>query len=172
MATAKSTATTEITDIQRQMAQIRHELHIEVREAVKGAQSWTDWRSLVRNHPWLTLGAATAVGYLIVPRRRAESPTIVAVSPPAAGLAPAAPVPPEVRPRGRRWGLLGTAFSLLAPLAVRAAQNYALQSLERWMAQQPHGPGPIPTGANPRPGGGARPAAPWDPAARPRDPRG
>ena len=51
MATAKSTPA-EINEIQRRMAQIRRELHEEVREAVKGAQSLTDWRSQVRHHPW------------------------------------------------------------------------------------------------------------------------
>ena len=71
MVTAKSTPA-EINEIQRRMAQIRHELHEEVREAVKGAQSLTDWRSQVRNHPWLALGAAAVMGYMIVPRRRRE----------------------------------------------------------------------------------------------------
>ena len=91
MATAKSTAA-EITEIQRRMAQVRRELHEEVREAVKGAQSLTDWRSQVRHHPWLALGAAAAVGYLIVPRRRQEpAPTIVAVTPHGRGRRRAGP---------------------------------------------------------------------------------
>ena len=58
MATAKPSNSTELEDIQRRMAQIRHDMHGEVRQAVKGAQSLTDWRSLVRNHPWLTVGVA------------------------------------------------------------------------------------------------------------------
>src|SRR5204862_6181138 len=127
MATAKSTPTTDINDIQRRMAQIRHELHVEAREAVKGAQALTDWRGVVRSHPLLALGAAAAVGYLIVPRRRSEAPAIVAVSP--AALSAAAPAKPASQPRGSRWGLLGTAFSLLAPIAVRAAQHSAIQSM-------------------------------------------
>src|SRR5437868_1326978 len=132
MATAKSTPTAEINDIQRRMAQIRHELHVEVQEAVKGAQSLTDWRSLVRNYPWLALGTAAAVGYLIVPKRRGETSTIVAVGTPASGLAATATPQPARRPRGNRWGLVGTAVSLLTPIAVRAAQNYAIQYLEQW----------------------------------------
>jgi hypothetical protein len=170
MATAKSTTTEEILDTQRRMAQIRHELHVEAREVVKGAQSLTDWRSLVRNYPWLALGAVAAVGYLIVPRRSA-TPTVVAVTPPAPALAASMPVQPEQPPRRRRWGILSTALGLLGPIAVRAAQNYAIQSMEQWLAAQPSG-GPAPTGPGPRPGGGdARPTMPFGSPGRPRDAR-
>ncbi|HZW33636.1 MAG TPA: hypothetical protein VFF52_23145 [Isosphaeraceae bacterium] len=166
MATAKSTTTEQILDIQRRMAQMRHELHVDAREVVKGAQSLTDWRSLVRNHPWLSLSAAAAVGYLIVPRR-AERPTVVAVSPPVPVSAAATPAPPERPPRRNRWGILSTVMGLLGPIAVRAAQNYALQAMEQWLAAQPRG-GPLPTG----PGGGTgRPTTPFGAPGRPREAR-
>lgn len=173
MATAKSIPTADMNDIQRRMAQIRRELHEEVREAVKGAQSLTDWRNQVRNHPWLALGAAAAVGYMIVPkRRRPESPTIVTVNPVAAGMGgdSSAQAPPSSRPRKDRLGILGSAFSLISPIAVRAAQNYAIQYLEQWLAAQQSGTGPAPGPGSgpshadePRPagsGGGARPSFP------------
>jgi hypothetical protein len=169
MATAKSTTTAEILEIQRRMAQIRHELHVEARDVVKGAQSLTDWRSLVRNHPWLTLSAAAAVGYLIVPRR-SEIPTVVAVRPPATALAEATPAQWERPPRPKRSGILSTALGLLGPIAVRAAQNYAIQWMEQWLAAQPSG-GPAPTGPAARPGGGARPTMPFGSPGRPRDAR-
>jgi hypothetical protein len=170
MAMAKSTTTGEILDIQRRMAQIRHELHVEAREVVKGAQSLTDWRNLVRNHPWLTLGAAAAAGYLIVPRR-APAPTVVAVSPPAPVLTAPAPAQSERPPRGRRFSILGTALSLLGPIVVRAAQNYAIQSMEQWLAAQPSG-GPAPSGPGPRAGGsGAGPARPFGSPGLPREAR-
>jgi hypothetical protein len=170
MATAKATTTGEILEIQRQMAQIRHELHVEAREVVKGAQSLTDWRSLVRNHLWLALSAAAAVGYLIVPRR-SGTPTVVAVNPPAPALAGSMPAQPERPPRRSRWGILSMALGLLGPIAVRAAQNYAIQSMEQWLAAQPSG-GPAPTGPGPRPGsGGARPTTPFGSPGRPRDAR-
>jgi hypothetical protein len=173
MATAKSIPTVDMNDIQRRMAQIRHELHEEVREAVKGAQSLTDWRSQVRNHPWLALGAAAAVGYMIVPkRRRPETPTIVTVNPVSAGTGrdSSAQAPPSSPPRRGRLGILGSAFSLISPIAVRAAQNYAIQYLEQWLAAQQSGTGPAPGpgsgpshAAEPRPagsGGGPRPPFP------------
>jgi hypothetical protein len=176
MATAKSTPA-EILEIQRRMAQVRHELHEEVREAVKGAQSLTDWRSQVRNHPWLALGAAAAVGYLNVPRRREPGPASVAVAPAAADPAAvqAIPAAPEKK---KRWGLIGSAVGLLAPIAVRAAQNYAIQYLEQWIAAQPTGTGPKPFGSGPFPGGptagggtGARGSSPSGTPGRPRDVR-
>ncbi len=139
MATAKSSSA-EISEIQRRMAQVRHELHEEVREAVKGAQSLTDWRSQVKNHPWLALGAATAVGFMLVPRRRHEpAPTIVTVGPHPAVVPAAAAAGPEKKKR--RWGLIGSAVGMLAPIAVRAVQNYAIQYLEQWIASQPPGGG-------------------------------
>jgi hypothetical protein len=177
MATAKSTPA-DITEIQRRMAQIRRELHEDVRGAVEGAQSLTDWRSQVRNHPWLALGAAAALGYLIVPRRRPDPvPAIVTVAPPAAAAAVAAS---PAAPRKRRWGLLGSAMGLLAPIAVRAAQNYAIQYLEQWVTSQPpgqgaalFGSGPFPgaTHAGGGPGPGPRPAGPSGMTGRPRDAR-
>jgi hypothetical protein len=175
MATAKSVATEDVRDIQRRMAQIRRDLHEEVKEAVKGAQSLTDWRSQVKSHPWLALGAAAAVGYLIVPRRRRpETPTIVAVNPvaaaPAAG--PSAVATPS-SPSRKGGSILGSAFGLLAPIAVRAAQNYAIQYMEQWLAAQQGGIGPAPApGFGARPGTEPRPTAAGAVGPRPSAPSG
>ena len=142
MATAKSSPTTEIGEIQRKMARVRHDLHEDVREAVKGAQSLTDWRSVVRSHPWLALATASLTGYLIVPRRRSEGPAVVAVSVPPTGppaLAPAhhLDLSSVGAPRKKRvWGLVGSVLGLLAPVAIRAAQNYAAQYLEQRLTPQ------------------------------------
>jgi hypothetical protein len=174
MTTAKST-TADITEIQQRMAQIRRDMHEDVREAVKGAQSLTDWRSQVRSHPWVALGTAAGLGYLIVPKRHpAPAPAIVTVAPAAATQ------PIASAPKKKRWGLIGSAFGLLAPIAVRAAQNYAIQYLEQWIASQPPGAGRTPFGAGlfpgaPAPGGpagpGARPSPPQGTPGRPRDTR-
>jgi hypothetical protein len=169
MTTTKSTSI-EIEDIQRRMAQIRHEMHGEVLEAVKGAQSLTDWRSLVRNHPWLTVGVATAVGYLLVPRRRATAPMIVAVNAPTPKLAALVePQKPSANTGVTSWSVMGTAFSLLAPIAVRAAQNYAMQYIEGLLAR--HEFPPTEAGRRGRPAeNGARPGAPLGPSGRLRQP--
>ena len=124
----KPPLTTEISEIQRRMAQIRHDMHHEVQGAVRGAQSLTDWRSVVRNRPWLSLSIAVAVGYLIVPRRQSEARTLVTAGPISN---PVSPPTAMLQTEPSRWSSLKTVYSLLAPVAVRAAQNYALQHLER-----------------------------------------
>ncbi len=140
MATAKSTMMAESQEIQRRMAQVRRDLHQEAQQVVRGAQSMTDWKGMVKAHPWLALGISATVGYFIVPSRRvAAAPTIVtlpAVHHSAEPLVTAGAEksnPPEKR---SRWGVLGTVFSLVAPIAVRAAQNYAMNYVEQMLAGQ------------------------------------
>ena len=146
MPPAKPITTTDIAEIQRRMAQIRHDMHQEVEGAVKGAQLLTDWRSLVKSYPWLTISLAAVVGYAIVPRRRStylDRRAEFAVSPefpPASNMAARVP-----RKRPTAWNILGSAFGLLSPVAVCAVQNYALGHLEQWLSQHPLPP--VPTGS-------------------------
>ena len=130
-----ATAPPEIDEIRRKMAQIRRDLHEDVRSVVQGAEAATDWRRFIRNYPWATMGAALAVGYVLVPRRHRATTTIHMASPEMArAIAPAeAPKPAEAK-KGK--GLLGTVFGLVAPVAFRAAQGYALQFAEQWMSQK------------------------------------
>ena len=69
-----ATASNDIDSIRQQMAQIRHELHQDVRGVVVNAEAVTDWRRYYRMSPWASLAAAFAVGYLVVPKRRRKSP--------------------------------------------------------------------------------------------------
>jgi hypothetical protein len=137
MATANSPDSTEISNIQRRMAQIRREMHQDVQGAVHGAQSLTDWRSLIRGHPWVALGLAAVAGYLIVPKRVRETQALAAPS----GTPPeATPITARNQPAPARHAeasTIGTVFSLVAPVAVRAAQNYALKRFERWLEEHP-----------------------------------
>jgi hypothetical protein len=144
MPAAKPMTSMNVSDIQRQMAQIRHDMHQEVQGAVKGAQSLTDWRSLVKGHPWLSISTASVIGYLIVPRRHPVSSTIVAVGNPSPELlGTTAARGQEKQSKDAGWSILGTAFSLVAPVAVRAAQNYAIGHFERWLSQ--HQMPPVPS---------------------------
>ena len=118
------------------MAQIRRDLHEDVKGVVQGAEAATDWRRFIRNYPWACMGAALAVGYLVVPRKHRPTTTNIHMATPeiARAIAPVeAPKPAETK-KGK--GLLGTVFGLLAPVAFRAAQGYALQFAEQWMAQK------------------------------------
>ena len=135
MAMPKAANAAQISEIQRQMGQIRHEMHQEVRGAVRGAQSLTDWRSMVANHPWAAIGVAAVTGYLVVPHRRSQSDSgdaklaaaLAIASRNAAAAQPAAP--PAIRS-----SIFRSAFSLLTPVLIRAGQNYVLGQLEQWLA--------------------------------------
>jgi len=135
MATARAGNPAEINEIQRRMAQIRRDMHADVQGAVRGAQSLTDWRSLVGSHPWAALGVAAGVGYLVVPHRRSESHANAAYL--AGAVAAANQAVPAERSSGARKarsGAFAAVFSLLTPVLMRAAQNYALNQLEQWLA--------------------------------------
>jgi hypothetical protein len=158
--------TAEISEIQRHMAQIRRDMHHEVQGAVRGAQSLTDWRSLVSNHPWLALGTAATVGYLVVPNRRRDAQTFVAVGPTANLVPPPAPFVRNAPPlQSATWNIWKAVYGLVAPVAMRAAQNYALQHLERLLAAHPFMFPDTPPSSEKAAGPG-RPAAHPGPAAR------
>ncbi len=135
MATSRAGGGTDLSELQRQMAQIRHEMHEEVRGAVRGAQSLTDWRRIVANHPWAALGIAAAAGFLVVPSRRArrmdQSLPTTALAQATQSPAPYRGVPSPVA----GLGVLRTALGLLTPVIARAAQNYALNQIEHWLAE-------------------------------------
>jgi hypothetical protein len=154
-----ATANNEIDEIRRQMAQIRRELHQNVREVVANAEAVTDWRRYFRMYPWIAAGAAFTVGYALVPRRHAVVPKGRLAT--EADVAQVRAAVEDARTKPRK-GLIGGALGVIAPLAVRAAQAYALQYLENWIA---HGhesmiPGELPPedrsypSGNPNPPGG------------------
>jgi hypothetical protein len=135
MAMAKSTMAAESQEIQRKMARVRRDLHEDAQQVVRGAQSITDWKSQVRSHPWLSLGIVATVGYLLVPVRRTVTPTIVTLPAAVPPLAAAAGRT-EAKQKRSGWSGLGMVFSLVAPIAVRAAQNYAMNYVEQVLAAQ------------------------------------
>jgi len=160
-----ATASNDIDAIRRQMAQIRRELHEDVQEVVAGAEAVTDWRRYVRSYPWPAVGVAFAVGYLVVPKRRRSVPRDIARQADVAGvreeLRQARAIVPEEKKRGK--GFIAAGFGLLAPMAWRLAQNYAMGYLEQWIAQQQQqymtatGPPPAAPG---RPGAAGWPGGP------------
>jgi len=135
MAMPKAGTGAELAEIQRSMGRIRHDMHAEVQGAVKGAQSLTDWRSMVATHPWGALAAAATLGYLIVPHRRSHRSSHDEHL--AAALAAVARGPAAVQsaePPASRPSLARSVFSILTPVVVRAAQNYVLGQAEQWLA--------------------------------------
>jgi hypothetical protein len=148
-----ATTTNESDEIRRKMALIRRDLHEDVREVVAGAEAATDWRRYVRSYPWVSVGAAAAAGFLVVPRRSRTLPHDVARR------SDLAEVQDELRQARQatatqekeRRSLVGAAVAMAAPLAWRFAQNYALAYLEQWIAQHQQQamaqPGPRPDGS-------------------------
>lgn len=117
------------------MAQIRHELHQDVQGVVRGVEATADWRRYVRSYPWVALGVAFGVGYVIVPRRhRAPSPAGAHLAPEQV---PAQVVAAAVEPAKKKGrGLFKTAVGLATPFLLRTAQGYALQYFEQFLAQK------------------------------------
>ena len=173
------------------MAQIRAELHQDVQGVMKGAEATTDWRRYVRNYPWVMTGVAFGVGFLLAPRRRrSTTAAVVAAAPAIAAAAPnlAAAIAPAAEPAKKKGtGVFKTVVGLATPFALRAAQGYALQFFEQYLAQKmastqspfanlasqflPEGmggPGGPSAGGSPGPGGQPGPGRPGFPGQPPR----
>jgi len=172
-----SIVTEDADAIRRQMAQIRRDLHEDVRGVVASAEAVTDWRRYIRNYPIVSLGLAAAVGYLVVPRRHRSVPTDLAThadmtrvreAVEEAGAKPKR-ADKERKESKERKGLLAMALALVGPVAVRAAQGYAVQAFENWIVQQQQamaeGPPPPGQGQAKAPGGTGRPSG--TPGGRP-----
>lgn len=137
MAMVESSFKSEISNIQREMARARRQIHDDLGGAIDGVQTLTDWRTIVRAYPWVSLGIAAAAGYVIVPRRKAAS----VAAPVETRLVRDDRIAPLAQPAtGRsgvgKWALLSSTFAMLSPIALRLAQTYALRYLERWLNGQ------------------------------------
>jgi len=134
-----ATASNDIDKILRRMAEIRRELHEDMQGVVAGAEAVTDWRRYVRLYPWAAVGAAIAIGYLVVPRRRRSVSEVVDRVVPRVAEAVRVETPSEKKvevKKERKAGLLGALGGMIMPVIVRAGQGYVSQFLERWIAQQ------------------------------------
>lgn len=59
----------EADELQQRMREVRADIRHDVQELAASAREMADWTSYVRAYPWLCVGAALAVGYLVVPQR-------------------------------------------------------------------------------------------------------
>lgn len=123
----------DVDEIYHQMAVIRRERHMNVRESVAGAEAVMDWGRYTWTYPWIALGAAVAVGYVIytsghqkVTAGTASLADGARASEPVAGAGAGGQERPGI---GRN--LLLTAWDLLFPVAVRAGQNYLVHWVEK-----------------------------------------
>lgn len=118
-----------IEDIQRRMAEVRRDLRSDMREAVKGVEASLDWRSYFNRAPLAATAAAFVVGIVVAPARKSKA--LKAMQTPARTAAGAGePRPAASAGERERSTLLGAAVGILAPIAIRAAQGYALRWVE------------------------------------------
>lgn len=121
--------------VRAQMQQIRCDIDRDLDEMVASARRMVDWRHYVKTYPWTCLGAAAALGFLIVPKRKMEHGPESAAEP-----APAAT-------RGWVDAIWATATSI----AVRKAIELLGQSAARVLgtaADSPHRPSPVVDGVS------------------------
>ncbi len=174
-----ATVSQESDEIRRQMAQIRRAMHEDVKEVVATAEAAADWRQYLMAYPWVSIGVAFGIGYLIVPRRHKTRDAIKATQADVSkvremvettGKKVAETARAQTDPPARKKGLIAAGLGMLAPIAWKAAQGYAMKYLEQWIMQQQSsamqaGPPPF------QPGGSIGPGGPGGPGRPPTGPR-
>ena len=117
--------------IRHRMEEVRCDLDEDVQEIVEGARDMGAWRSYVKSYPWVCLGAAFAVGYFIVPRRRSGQPDIETLAELAnqSHLLATSHIPTKSNARGMFLAFMGN-------LVMRGVSAYALQQAGKLFATQ------------------------------------
>jgi hypothetical protein len=122
------------------MQQIRCEIDQGLEEMVASARGMVDWKHYVKTYPWLCLGTAAALGFLIVPKRS------VAIHPDAATLEELARTGHLVaQPAAEATrGLVGELLATVASIAVRQGIEFVGQSAARLLGRAADLPLPSP----------------------------
>jgi hypothetical protein len=55
-------------EIRKRMELVRIQMRADVQALIRNARIKTDWRHYVERYPWLTMGAATLLGFWLVPK--------------------------------------------------------------------------------------------------------
>ena len=113
--------------IQRRMHDLRGQLDHDVEEVVDSAKEFTDWHTYVRRYPWVCVGVAAAIGYLVVPSRvELESPDVETLL----ELTKKNKLVVEANPSPRKQeGIASTALRFLLHTAGRSALTYLGQKV-------------------------------------------
>jgi short subunit dehydrogenase-like uncharacterized protein len=109
-------------DLQQQLATARSALVNDMGGAVDSAKTLADWRQHFRAHPLVFCGAAAALGFLLVPRRRPAAPPM-----------PVMPWPPESVSAAMNTASMNTPSaaenrSVIKSLLLMAATNVAREA--------------------------------------------
>lgn len=116
------------------MRRVRRELNVEVQEIVEQARDLADWRYYVGRYPWICLGGAAALGYLLVPARVVVEHTLANREPPPA------PPPRITAPAAPSW--MGGVVSSLASAATSAVVQGGTALLRRQLENYLQGAAP------------------------------
>jgi len=127
--------TTQADEIQREMRQIRVELRDNVQEIVSSAREIVDWQSYVKAYPWLCVGAAAFVGYLLVPSRT----TVIRPDPEALRELTKSREMLEQQVKPKKT-LVGMVVGMVAASAAQAAMSVASRQVQQLLQsfQHPH----------------------------------
>lgn len=141
-----ATGSNEVDEIYHRMAVIRRELHLHVRESVAGAETMMDWGRYTWTYPWIAVGAASVMGYLVYTGRH-QSVTVDTANLADGSMASEPIEGARATGEGRlRIGrkLLFAAWDIIFPVAVRVGQNYLLQWFEQQYPTRTVGPTVLP----------------------------
>ena len=113
--------------VRARMQGIRCEIDGDMEDVSASARSMVDWKHYVKTYPWVCLGAAAALGFLIVPKRSAATRADVATptEPAKTGHLVVKPAPTAAH------GLVDALVAAVVSIAVREAIAYLGQSAER-----------------------------------------
>ncbi len=97
------------------------------------ARTIVDWKHYVKTYPWVCLGAAVALGFLIVPKRSGE------IRPDVATLTQLVRTGHLViKPAAASDGVIGALLATVANIAVRKATAYLGQNAGRLLGITEH----------------------------------
>ena len=117
--------------VRARMQQIRCEMDQDMEEMVASARDMVDWKHYVKTYPWVCLGTAAALGFLIVPKRStAIHPDLATLTELVkTGHMVAEPAPAATR------GLADALLTTVATIAVRKGIELLGESAARFLGR-------------------------------------
>ena len=117
--------------VRARMQQLRCEIDGDMEDVSANARNMVDWKHYVKTYPWVCLGAAAALGFLIVPKRsRAIRPDLATLT----DLARTGHL--VVKPASAAThGLIDALLATVANIAVQRATAYLGQSMGRLLGR-------------------------------------
>ena len=112
--------------VRARMKLIRREIGQDMKDIDQDMEDMVDWKHYVRTYPWVCLGTAAVLGFLIVPRRSTAVRVLASLAEMAKISHPVVK-PAPVPARGLVDGLLAT----VANIAIREATAYVGRSAGR-----------------------------------------